>query len=70
MPTAWRAAVIPVKACAQSVIPLDGATIERPVQGGERVLIIEGVDARGLRHCETTGLGVLLRHRGLSCRNR
>lgn len=28
-------------------------------------MIIEGVDVRGLQHCETTGLGVLLRQQGL-----
>ncbi|WP_217196541.1 BtrH N-terminal domain-containing protein [Streptomyces buecherae] len=27
--------------------------------------IVEGVDARGMQHCETTTLGVLLRHEGL-----
>ncbi|MFI0738567.1 BtrH N-terminal domain-containing protein [Streptomyces sp. NPDC021100] len=27
--------------------------------------MVEGVDARGMRHCETTALGVLLRHEGL-----
>lgn len=26
---------------------------------------VEGIDARGMRHCETTALGVLLRHQGL-----
>lgn len=26
---------------------------------------VEGVEARGMRHCETTALGVLLRHEGL-----
>ncbi|WP_280199112.1 BtrH N-terminal domain-containing protein [Nocardia cyriacigeorgica] len=28
-------------------------------------MIVEGVDARGMQHCETTTLGVLLRHQGL-----
>ncbi|MGW0048697.1 BtrH N-terminal domain-containing protein [Nocardia cyriacigeorgica] len=28
-------------------------------------MIVEGVDARGMQHCETTALGVLLRHQGL-----
>ncbi|WP_106400754.1 BtrH N-terminal domain-containing protein [Actinocorallia populi] len=27
--------------------------------------MVEGIDARGARHCETTALGVLLRHEGL-----
>ncbi|QKW50285.1 BtrH N-terminal domain-containing protein [Streptomyces buecherae] len=27
--------------------------------------IVEGIDARGMQHCETTTLGVLLRHEGL-----
>ncbi|MYW01674.1 BtrH N-terminal domain-containing protein [Streptomyces sp. SID3343] len=27
--------------------------------------VIEGIDARGAQHCETTALGVLLRHEGL-----
>ncbi|CAM5362236.1 hypothetical protein SALBM135S_08436 [Streptomyces alboniger] len=27
--------------------------------------MVEGIDARGMRHCETTALGVLLRHEGL-----
>ncbi|MDQ0761111.1 BtrH N-terminal domain-containing protein [Streptomyces canus] len=26
---------------------------------------VEGIDARGMRHCETTALGVLLRHQGV-----
>lgn len=30
-----------------------------------RMTIVEGVDARGMQHCETTTLGVLLRHEGL-----
>ncbi|MBF6435131.1 BtrH N-terminal domain-containing protein [Nocardia cyriacigeorgica] len=28
-------------------------------------MIVEGVEARGMQHCETTALGVLLRHQGL-----
>ncbi|MDQ0828381.1 hypothetical protein QF032_000225 [Streptomyces achromogenes] len=27
--------------------------------------MVEGIDSRGMRHCETTALGVLLRHEGL-----
>ncbi|QFR02695.1 DUF4872 domain-containing protein [Streptomyces phaeolivaceus] len=29
------------------------------------MVMVKGVDARGMRHCETTALGVLLRHQGL-----
>ncbi|MFJ8541978.1 BtrH N-terminal domain-containing protein [Streptomyces sp. NPDC093586] len=29
------------------------------------MVVVEGVEARGMRHCETTALGVLLRHEGL-----
>ncbi|AVH23704.1 BtrH N-terminal domain-containing protein [Nocardia cyriacigeorgica] len=28
-------------------------------------MIVDGVEARGMQHCETTALGVLLRHQGL-----
>ena len=27
--------------------------------------VVEGIDVRGMRHCETTALGVLLRHEGI-----
>lgn len=27
--------------------------------------VVEGIEPRGMRHCETTTLGVLLRHEGI-----
>ncbi|GAA4929789.1 BtrH N-terminal domain-containing protein [Nonomuraea thailandensis] len=30
-----------------------------------RMTIVQGIEARGMQHCETTALGVLLRHEGL-----
>ncbi|MEV5414524.1 BtrH N-terminal domain-containing protein [Thermopolyspora sp. NPDC052614] len=32
---------------------------------GDDMSMVEGIEARGMKHCETTALGVLLRHEGI-----
>src|SRR3954471_13134083 len=52
--------------CRHLVLDLgEGDLAERPQPGRHGMTTVKDTDARGMQHCETTALGVLLRHQGL-----